>query len=265
MRLTEYERVIYKKNTIEEVICQLRFPTTLKIDNPAIASFQDAIRRDYPDYQSGDSIVPVEFAGMLAQPGFEFPKRRADHRFVSEDKHWRIAVNQSFIALTCDAYTRFEEFTERLNNALDLLIKIFSPPYFNRIGLRYKNLIWRPFLGIPDISWKELIPPSVAPELHSDVYRDKVFFFDKKVHLKEDNVRINITRSLVQASGVFRGTEFKDEEIYIIDADAYTEVKYDPTPTPINNTINTFNASLRSLFRDSITDKLHQSMEPAKP
>ena len=42
------ERVIYQNNTLGEVVCQLRFPTILRIEASSPADFQDAIREAYP-------------------------------------------------------------------------------------------------------------------------------------------------------------------------------------------------------------------------
>ena len=47
MAFPEVERVIYERNPLDEVICQLRFPAILKIDEPPIA-FQEQIRTRYP-------------------------------------------------------------------------------------------------------------------------------------------------------------------------------------------------------------------------
>lgn len=38
------QRVIYHKNPLVEVVCQLRFPTILKIDAEIPVAFQEAVR-----------------------------------------------------------------------------------------------------------------------------------------------------------------------------------------------------------------------------
>ncbi len=44
-------RVIFKRNPLKEVICQLRFPPILKIDSEIPANFQDLIRNEFPKYK----------------------------------------------------------------------------------------------------------------------------------------------------------------------------------------------------------------------
>ena len=47
---SECERVNYAKAQLAEVICQLRFPTILRIGASEPAEFQERIREDYPRY-----------------------------------------------------------------------------------------------------------------------------------------------------------------------------------------------------------------------
>ena len=50
MPFPEVKRVIYKKNPLDRVICQLRFAPILKIDAEIPADFQEMIRADFPNY-----------------------------------------------------------------------------------------------------------------------------------------------------------------------------------------------------------------------
>ena len=56
MVFPNFERVVYKKNPLEEVICQLRFPPILRIDSGNAADFQDVIRQDYPLYSEASDL-----------------------------------------------------------------------------------------------------------------------------------------------------------------------------------------------------------------
>ncbi|MCH7755956.1 TIGR04255 family protein, partial [candidate division KSB1 bacterium] len=59
MPFPEVKRVIYKKNPLDRVICQLRFSPILKIDAEIPAEFQDMIRADFPNYsEKTDSPDP---------------------------------------------------------------------------------------------------------------------------------------------------------------------------------------------------------------
>ncbi|MBL8785507.1 MAG: TIGR04255 family protein, partial [Deltaproteobacteria bacterium] len=50
VRIPESPRVIYASNPLADVICQVRFPRILRIDNELPADFQDAIRGQFPHF-----------------------------------------------------------------------------------------------------------------------------------------------------------------------------------------------------------------------
>ena len=67
MPFPEVERVIYARNPLDQVVCQLRFPPILKIDAEIPAGFQDRVREDYPNFSetSGWQLeVPAMAAGI---------------------------------------------------------------------------------------------------------------------------------------------------------------------------------------------------------
>lgn len=86
-------RVIYRKRPSAEVLCQLRFPTILRIDTEPPAAFQEIIRRDYPNFQerpkSGlPSGIPPQISRLLgAEQPFWSPKL---YEFSSSDKLWSV-------------------------------------------------------------------------------------------------------------------------------------------------------------------------------
>ena len=49
MSLPEFGQVRYGKSPLRLVVCQVRFPSLLRISDPAyVAGFQEAIAREYP-------------------------------------------------------------------------------------------------------------------------------------------------------------------------------------------------------------------------
>src|SRR5262245_23979606 len=104
-------RVQYANNTLEEVLCQLRFPPILKIGSPAPAGFQERLRDQYPLFreQSEASIIlppgssiPIDLARLV-------PTATA-YEFASADEVWKLSLARDFIALTCSKYDRWENF-----------------------------------------------------------------------------------------------------------------------------------------------------------
>ena len=58
MLFAPYERYQYARAPLVEVICQLRFPTILSIGAKEPAEFQEAIRKDFPQYAARQGTPP---------------------------------------------------------------------------------------------------------------------------------------------------------------------------------------------------------------
>lgn len=58
MLFSDRPRTHYEKTLAHEVICQLRFPTILSINNVEPADFQERIREDFPQYARKQDVLP---------------------------------------------------------------------------------------------------------------------------------------------------------------------------------------------------------------
>ncbi len=58
MLFSDRPRTHYEKPLAHEVICQLRFPTILTINNTEPADFQEAVREDFPQYARRQDQLP---------------------------------------------------------------------------------------------------------------------------------------------------------------------------------------------------------------
>lgn len=60
MQFPDYERVIYERNPLYEVTCQLNFPSILKITSQQPVEFHEGIRNEYPNlYISRPIDLPI--------------------------------------------------------------------------------------------------------------------------------------------------------------------------------------------------------------
>ncbi|MGA7194581.1 MAG: TIGR04255 family protein, partial [Anaerolineales bacterium] len=162
-------RVIYKKNPLVEVICQFRFPPILSIETEVPAKLQEAIRNMYPLFTENAEIlftipnVSNNVDAAVAQK-LEFPPssiNRKNYEFRSADENWKINLTRDFLALSTTHYHRWEEFSAQLDQAFHAFIEIYSPAYFSRIGLRYRDIINRSVLSLEGANWSDLLKPYV--------------------------------------------------------------------------------------------------------
>lgn len=250
----EYQRVIYEKNPLEVVICQVRFPPVLKIDSELPAAFQEAVRADYPLFREASAVAPAadlpseisKFLGaMLLSPG------RA-YGFASEDGAWEVTLTRESLALTCKKYSRWEEFRTHLELPLESLRKQYNPAFFARVGLRYRDVIRKSLLGLKDVAWGELLNSEIAGEFRSTVAN----FIENAAHqliltLPREQARVTIQYGLAPVS---------EEVCYVFDSDFSTSER-----TEINDAVpilNNFNRQAGRLFRWCIAERLHNAMGP---
>ena len=265
MVFPEARRVIYEKNVLEQVICQLRFPTILKIDTEVPSAFQEVVRHEFPIYrQTSDDVMgglpdsmtqglPAEIRELMA-----WSSRR--HQFSSRDKSLTVSLTRDFIALESRQYTCWEDFIEILQSLVDALITVYQPAYVTRIGLRYRNVIDRRALGLEKFSWSELMDDSVLGPLGrvetSTIVQEHGGRSLIRLNEKVDYVRMEYGQ--VNDSG-----GDSSNHLFLLDNDFYTDREMQSDVRDIVSRLNCYNRLNGRLFRWCITERLHDAMEPA--
>lgn len=93
-------------------------------------------------------------------PQIKQQKPVTNYHFVAADNLWKINLTRNFIALSTLRYTGWEDFAKEMDKPLAEFIRIYKPAYFERVGLRYVNIISREKLSLRDSAWTELIAPA---------------------------------------------------------------------------------------------------------
>jgi uncharacterized protein (TIGR04255 family) len=258
MKLPDRQRVIYQHTPLIEVVGQLRFPTILKINDRPPSEFQDKIRFDYPIFQQSQELnFPPEIVALVPQIGSLIPQY-TNYNFLSENSKWQLSLNQDNLTLSTVEYKRYEEFKEKLIEAVNFFEELYNPPFYIRLGLRYKDLILRSKLKINDRPWSQLISPQVASELHSSELSSSIRYLVKNLVIELEKGQVNFNHGLVRSQDQSKPNF---QEIgYLFDADLFLEEKI--TKGEIWNVFDNFNHTEGKLFRWSITDELHAAMGP---
>ena len=260
---SQEERCIYRNNQLVEVICQLRFPTILSIAAREPADFQDAIRGVFPRYQLRQDQIPAKVTAVPGQqPKIEPQKPVTNHQFSTADGRFRINLTQDFISLTCSRYTSWEEFAKMMDKPLASFIKLYQPAYFERVGLRYLNAFSRRDLDLEDTPWKEMLEPAYLGLLASEDVPERAF-----TRCTQDvdaaipggcRMKLHVGPGLLK-----RGSDDSDKEVKLIfDLDVSMSGN-----VPVNMaaaSMQTVHTQAGSIFRDAVTDTLHDAMEPER-
>lgn len=262
MPFPEVQRVIYQKNPLDRVVCQLRFPPILRIDADVPAEFQDRIRQDFPDFSEKkevrveipagvqDEIPPEVLTQLLQSTGV-----KTNYEFSSEDGEWKVNLSRTFLALSTSHYQRWEDFRDRLSAPLNALGDIYSPTRYSRIGLRYIDVIRRSELGLAEVDWTELLQPYVLGVLSSAEVGQHVLAFENK-----HDIRLSNGESKVRMRTDFVKPADDQETCYRIDSDFFDDRK-----TSVESAMDKLEYLRKRgsrLFRWCITDRLHEAMEP---
>lgn len=253
--LDAFDRVLYDKNPLESVICQVRFPTILRIDSELPSAFQDRIRENFPLFEPAkeEAAIPSEMAQLLLGRSLEgLPGR--NYSFLSEDRIWQVSLTRDFLALTCSDYKRWEEFQHKFDIPLLALMQEYKPSFYSRLGLRYRNTIRRSVLGLSEVSWGKLLNARIAGELNDEEVAKYIKNVKKEILLEFPDS--------AQARMVQGFTKVNEEEGYVIDTDVFTTQKTEASN--VGERLGTFNKLARWVFRWSISDDLHDAMRPRR-
>jgi uncharacterized protein (TIGR04255 family) len=263
MPFPEVTRVIFRKNPLDRVICQLKFPPILRIDAEIPAQFQEKVRRHFPNFteiSEWNILVPKDLKGSIPIPPEQI--RQAiksagvkNYEFSSEDEHWKINLTRTFVALTCMKYERWERFKDKLQIPLEALIQVYSPDYFSRVGLRYVDIIRRSNLNLSEARWEELLQPYISGILGAQELGNFVKNFESKYE-----IGLSDGKSEAKIITTFLESEDGGEVCYVIDCDFYNNHK-----TQIDLAIEMldyFNVRASRLIQWCITRRLYEAMEP---
>ena len=253
------KRCRYGTNQLAEVICQLRFPEILSIAANSPVEFQEAIRAQYPQFQRRQETPAPKITGAPGHYTLENQPSNVNYQFSSADGVWRVNMTGRFISLSCSKYTCWEDFAAHLDKPLAAFIKVYKPAYFERVGLRYVNVISRAELGLTENSFSDLIAPCyLGPLGEPDVQETATTRCTVDLEM---SIRGGCRVKLHAGPGLVRRPGREDKEIkYIFDQDLFM-----PGQVPVNlsaGALQTLHSQANAIFRGAITDTLHDAMEP---
>lgn len=251
-------RCCYTSNQLGQVICQLRFPEILTISANIPVDFQEAIRDEFPCYSVRQETPPPRISNTAGNLNVEKQPSVTNYQFASADNVWRVNLTGTFLSLTCNRYTNWEDFARKLDKPLVALIKTYKPAFFNWVGLRYLNFFSRKALEL-DCPFSELIAPCyLGPMAEDDVVETSLTQCNINVEMALRGgckVKIHAGPGFVK-----RNNQMDNEQKFIFDEDLFMEGN-----VPVNmsaGALQTLHAQAWGIFRGAITDTLHQAMNP---
>ena len=252
MVFPESERVIFSQNPLEEVVCQVRFPSILKISRDPPVDFQERVREQFPHYgELNPPPLPDEVKSGFEKMGFN-PSRTPAHQFLSADRKTRIMLNQDFIAISTRNYRDWQDFSSTVHSVLDIFTDQFKPASFTRVGLRYTNIMNRVDLGLGACSWSELLGSEFVSMF-------TVQELDGLVLGHAGETIIDMSTSINDALVAIRyGLMTDSADEFVVDADFFTEKE--KTTNEFRQILASFNSEAGNLFRWAISAPIRDAL-----
>ena len=266
MSLDKVKRVRFKHSPLDKVICQLRFPTILKIDQTPPADFQALIEERFPYFADNgtDAQEPFEVQLNGAQ---EMPfsvaiggiqQQRKAYSFLAKDNDFVVTLARNFLSLSTQKYDGWENFYSRVDFILKAFVKVYGKKELTRVGIRYINAISKRGLGIPEsTSWSELIRSSLLGVMCDSELAQYVKGLNSTFFLKD----VDLSVDMQVLSGIFLKTDSTPvQEVFLIDCDTFSTGKNDTDN--VMSLLNRLHDKPSSFLRRAITEKLYEIMEP---
>lgn len=260
MLFPDAKRLVYKKNTVKTVICQLRFPPILSIDSQPPADFQDAIRKEFPNYEEVPEYQhEVSFGVDMGNPLRQLSpianvSVMKNYSFLSKDKSWKVSLTRSFVALSTTKYGVWSTFYKKLQKTISALEKIYKPSYISRVGLRYINVFDRKALGVENTPWHRLLSSNILGFCSLDDSQDvQGYKSTSDILFPQLGCKARVTSALARQNQDVKNLSFiLDTDLYF---DKQIEIKL------IKNNLDILHKTSRNILEFSIRDELRSCME----
>lgn len=201
---------------LREVICQVRFPTILRIAHVEPVEFQERIRPRFP-------VLEVEQAVVVETEGGGERGRvivRPVHRFYDQDRTYMATLNVDSYALSTRDYTHWPSFSDTLAYVAEGFQAVYEVPYATRIGLRYVNMLGTASTGLESFeNVLNLLRGELTVMLRTDV------ILSPKLAMQQIRATTDEDQLTFRYGLIYEGTPAEPQ--FVLDFDHYIEGEVD--------------------------------------
>ena len=226
----------YQNAPLIDVTCQLTFPQNLKISAAPPVGFQEKVK----------SLFPM----------FSLTQDKTGYHFMSTDQRWQLILSKGAMTLVARQYDGWENFSTYIQESITALEKEYPPACVLRIGLRFRNIIRKSALGVPDKEWNQLIQAKWTGDLvwAGTAGEMKATHSEVLMGLNGGNDLVCIRHGLVPIAQPVQ------EMGYLIDHDFFVDGQFSMSEIP--GKLKNYHQSAQQYFKRWITESLHQAMKP---
>ena len=128
----EVERKVFKKNFLETVVIELRYPTYLRLNEGEPLQISEMIRDEFPIYEHSSEMQVTPLGTTKPQPVYKFTTRQEDPV---------LEISASKLVLVTQRYRSFDVLSSHIDYLIENVVPHLDTTFFTRIGLRYMNRV----------------------------------------------------------------------------------------------------------------------------
>lgn len=250
--------VILKKNSLIQVVCMLRFPSLLEIEQNLPVNFQKPLRDLFPksaQTQEPDDTVNINLPPANRMPGAFILQQRKNYQFTSSDTLSSVGLTKDYVAVMTSAYSGWDNFKENICVVLHSLHDAYDIQLFSHIELRYVNLITKQQYNLPqDTPWSELISPQLVGLLDTSGAGGTIYSSETSLYISYPDSQEQI---FSHVGNVFNPQK---EPAFVIDCNAFLPISVNSGQ--VLNVLDSLHEKSHSFLNYSLTEKMYKLMEP---
>jgi uncharacterized protein (TIGR04255 family) len=237
----------------------VRFPPLLELWQDVPAKFQRLVAEDFPFAEVGERVLSIKLMNEGAGAGDPRELQRI-FKFRSEDSKMVISLESELLALTTSEYRRWEIFLPKFRSVLEAFFTVYSPPMFNRVGLRFQSVLNRELVQMAGASWRDLIshPVLATAEYFADTI-DELPAMEIALMLDIDPGKLRVHLNTVHLNAV--GND-KKEVGFLIDTDCFVDSEKFRSVDEVIKRIERLHGYSGRIFQACITEAVHNKLQP---
>ncbi len=251
MHFDNFEPIEHRPSTLYNVIFEIRFPDILRIASELPVLFQDSVMKEgYTEFEQGST------SNLTGRVENYLPDDFRAFHFFTEQGDWHCVLSRNSLGLHCLAnYMNSSDFRQKLEKILQIFCKIYTVPYFTRVGIKHDNMANSVFLPNLQVDLQSFIPEYIFPLLKTSVANDILNLQTQSV-FDDGEIRAIVTHSLLQVSGIFAQKQVSNELSYVVEADCFYEQKIGVRIDEILSKYDRLHELWWNIFQWSITEDL---------
>lgn len=266
MKIAPSEHVIYERNPLAEVVCQVRYSSAPELGSEVAGDVREELLKQGYTEESTEQVLNFKLSPAVLPDQQLPPSITKIFHFATSDGAWRFTYCSDFMALTCSRYSGWSEFLPRMLNGIAPLIRKLPALSVTRLGLRYKDVIEREPLGLEGTPWPELIQPFLLGPLMPNAFLEGGYVDegDLASFLSQAVLQLEDCKLLLQSS--LLSAEDGKRRAFLIDADFFNENSFEEgflsDELRLKSRLESLHTNAGALFRRGITEKLHVALQP---